>query len=758
MFEETSTSARRHRPAAKSSSSSSSSSPSFASSYVKFVLDNSETSSNSGHLVVESKRIERAILKEMQLVQANIKSGLEARKSGGCGEQLLLSSGGGGGCDESELARFRALTVHSANFKAAQCLLNTHKRTHPYNTSRKTLVTSSSSLLLSNYNSTSNKTPTSANNNSANHELISYTELNERLFACLLCNFSCQLVDNFLHTNPLPTPPAIAIKTSSARQRDPTLLKTTGFIRKQQSDQSFVFMSVASSSSASASSSSSSSSVPPSQQLSPSSLSSSPISDSSSNSGCSSSSNYNCTTPSHHHANNNNNNNTLHAENTHIKLHMRLAKWPRSFAADFFKRQRAQTRWPSQRVLDYIEANACLITSFTPTAATDEDTQQQQQQQQSEQRWQVDTSLAESVLFKSLGAMHSLVYQLLFLLYQNVPIELKSNVKSTKAKPAKLYMFHVCPERLFMHHFFRFVELNKIDAPSTAETPSAAAANQTLLHLVELVKRFGAHLRAALLAHRTLNRPNYFELRRSILSASEYASYLHRSTQDEDENDVEQAISGDLIDALLKFDTLVQSQLAGKMKKSGGGLMSNKNLSLLANLHTLDTFLSVAHVRGHAATATVTASTTALGAFSPLVAHYSPDIYVYMYVHDYVNGLFEQFRAKRDHFQISEKLLLDLHESIIRKETRRTLSDHDDDDDDQDDEDANRNAFVETIRHLDREQLFNKFEEYAECVHKYLPQIRQHNQYLLFHYIWTMQVQYLGPFFNYLCDFYPPMN
>ena len=50
--------------------------------------------------------------------------------------------------------------------------------------------------------------------------------------------------------------------------------------------------------------------------------------------------------------------------------------------------------------------------------------------------------------------------------------------------------------------------------------------------------------------------------------------------------------------------------------------------------------------------------------------------------------------------------------------------------------------------------ILTKFELYAEFVHRYLPQIRQHNKYLLFHYIWTMQVRYLTPFFNYICDLY----
>jgi hypothetical protein len=90
--------------------------------------------------------------------------------------------------------------------------------------------------------------------------------------------------------------------------------------------------------------------------------------------------------------------------------------------------------------------------------------------------------------------------------------------------------------------------------------------------------------------------------------------------------------------------------------------------------------------------------------------------------------------------------MLELHDSILA--ARKQF-------DDIDSRGTDDNHFLNAIQHLSRDSLFDKFEEYAECVHKYLPQIRHNNQYLLFHYIWTMQVQYMAPFFNYLCDFYP---
>ena len=133
--------------------------------------------------------------------------------------------------------------------------------------------------------------------------------------------------------------------------------------------------------------------------------------------------------------------------------------------------------------------------------------------------------------------------------------------------------------------------------------------------------------------------------------------------------------------------------------------------------------------------------------YSPLNAHYSANTYVFVYINEFFNALFEQFKSKRDNFQINEQLLIKLHTQILKKETF----------DNQSCEILN-DKFINAIKMIDKDRLLSQFEEYAECVHKYLPQIRQHYQFLLFHYVWTMQVQYLAPFFNYLCDFYPPLH
>ena len=106
------------------------------------------------------------------------------------------------------------------------------------------------------------------------------------------------------------------------------------------------------------------------------------------------------------------------------------------------------------------------------------------------------------------------------------------------------------------------------------------------------------------------------------------------------------------------------------------------------------------------------------------------------YLIDFYRVLFNRFKCKRDNFKINEQVLMDIHSCVSREQTDIDLSEVD----------------------LSGVDLLTKFELYAECVHKYLPQIRQHNQYLLFHYIWTMQVQYLAPFFNYICDYYRAYN
>jgi len=99
-------------------------------------------------------------------------------------------------------------------------------------------------------NSQSSSSSTSA---SSQNYLISYSDLNERLFSCLLSNFSCKLVDNFLKTSSILkakdlNESSLKMMTSSSNgdngvASDNFMLKT-GFIRKQKLDKSFSFINI----------------------------------------------------------------------------------------------------------------------------------------------------------------------------------------------------------------------------------------------------------------------------------------------------------------------------------------------------------------------------------------------------------------------------------------------------------------------------------------------------------------------------------
>jgi hypothetical protein len=80
--------------------------------------------------------------------------------------------------------------------------------------------------------------------------LITYSDLNERLFSCLLSNFSCRLVDNFLKTSSILKTKDLneSLNTTSSNgeqgvANEQFLLKT-GFIRKQKLDKSFSFINI----------------------------------------------------------------------------------------------------------------------------------------------------------------------------------------------------------------------------------------------------------------------------------------------------------------------------------------------------------------------------------------------------------------------------------------------------------------------------------------------------------------------------------
>ena len=606
------------------------------------------------------------------------------------------------------LEQFRQIRLNTHNFKGAQCLLNIKKKQilnrktttttlnklispactapisiklpgeHQQNSGSNTpsissSISPSSTSSLSNYDNKHKKSPrktpeaseSSLDDFNSNNYAISYFDLNERLFSCLLSNFSCQLVENFLNNN-------------SSNELDAQVLLKTGFIRKQKLDKSFTFINI----------------------LNESSSSSKP---------------------------------SLNIDKNTIKFCLKLNKWPSSYKREFFERKRLNPKWPSQKLLDYIESNTCAISYAKSNEAS--------------MLWALDTRLAESVMFKSLNQTQTFIFYFFYLVFNNLRVDLDSS--------KVYYVFNFLNERMFAHHFYRFFELNKFEEPKSGQSLA-------IPHLLGLLNKFSIYMRFVLDKYKTLNKPNYFSLSRAILSSDEHELYLSKNVgSDFDACDA-------LSRSFLKFESILSSSLS-KLNSNAGILVSLNQLdafldsiqirfsnnlnnlqlsspillnsSVNLELKTLETLLEHKNELYNHPGSPRSPNGVATKYFSPFGLHYSSNTYVYLYVYEFFNALFEQFKSKRDHFQISEQLIVSLHESILN-------SRQDDDDD----------KFIEAIKNVDKDMLLSKLEEYAECVHKYLQQIRQHNKYLLFHYIWTMQVQYLAPFFNYLCDFYPSIN
>ena len=359
---------------------------------------------------------------------------------------------------------------------------------------------------------------------------------------------------------------------------------------------------------------------------------------------------------------------SLAVENNAFKFCLRLDRWPSSLQNGFFERSRPNLHWPTKRSLDLISKSGCLITGLEEAEGV---------------RWRIDTCLAESILFSSLSAHKAFIFYCIHLVLSFLSVE--------QTRPFKSARFtDFISQRVLLHHFFRFVELDIDDLDSLN-------AKDFISNLLLQLKSFSDHLRTTLQRFKTLNKPNYFEMNEPILNLTDQEMICRD----------EALLASDLLRALNEFHSALLS--INQSKTSSVNLLNavfDKMRPRLAG----SSFIRC------------------------LPSHYSHNAYLYEYVYNFASELFNQFKAKKDQFAISEELLIGLHEELLARKAS--------------------NPFVDTIRRIDRDCLFSKFEEYAECVHKYLPQIRNNNQYLLFHYIWTMQVQYLAPFFNYLCDFY----
>jgi hypothetical protein len=285
--------------------------------------------------------------------------------------------------------------------------------------------------------------------------------------------------------------------------------------------------------------------------------------------------------------------------------------------------------------------------------------------------------------------------------------ETNSNGRRQQFKSSKMYIFDFVNERMFTHHFYRFFELNKFEEPKSSSL--------AIPHLFALLNKFSIYMRFVLDKYRTLNKPNYFNMSRAILSADEYELYLSKNIgSDLDVTDA-------LCKSFLKFESILSSNLS-KLNPGANMLVSlnqldsfldsiqirfsnnlnNLQLSspILLNstinleLKTLETLLEHKNELYNHPGSPRSPNGVTTKYFSPFGLHYSSNTYVYLYVYEFFNALFEQFKSKRDHFQISEQLIVNLHESILN-------SKRDDDD-----------KFIEVIKNIDKDMLLSKLETY----------------------------------------------
>lgn len=109
----------------------------------------------------------------------------------------------------------------------------------------------------------------------------------------------------------------------------------------------------------------------------------------------------------------------------------------------------------------------------------------------------------------------------------------------------------------------------------------------------------------------------------------------------------------------------------------------------------------------------------------------------------FTNQLYQTLQMQPSKFHVNDTILLDLHKqffeklsndnhSLLSKELMNDL--------------LNNSQILETIKM----KLTRDFEKNAELVHVCLNQIRKAQTSLMFHYIWTIFIQYLHSYYNIL--------
>ena len=493
-------------------------------------------------------------------------------------------------------------------------LLNFLKTSNSVSTT--SLINSKLKLAISPLTSTKSVSlMTTASTSKQNNNLLSYYDLNERLFTCFLSNFSCQLAENFI---------------KSLHEYH------VSYIRKSNLNDYFSYIEISK--------------------------------DTSEHQVIES-----------HEFNSNCHKQTLNVNEYRFKLCLKLTQWPVYYEEEFFGRL-DRVEWPSRKQLMKLKKEMCLLVNELPNLMLDDEAM-------SLYFWTIDYSLAETHLLRNcLSKKQKFYYYLLYyiireLILNEVEHRLDNKNQSNSIEDESSSVMITEPlkyinyERLFMHHYFRFLELFSFDLLK--------------LNSVCVIKKFISYLTNI----KSLSQANYFH--KDLFIEHNFSS---------------------------NHDELISINIK-KLNK----LCESTQSQTIVNLDTFINYLKFNFNFFNSNTKMSTSTSIKNWCF------YSTYSYIYEYIYDYTCSFYRQFALKRDNFKISEEHLIATHNEIVKHSTIFSQIE---------------------IDQGDYCYLLNQYEVYAEYVNKYLSQIRNYNQYLLFHYIWTMQVQYLTPFFNYIIDKY----
>ncbi len=111
----------------------------------------------------------------------------------------------------------------------------------------------------------------------------------------------------------------------------------------------------------------------------------------------------------------------------------------------------------------------------------------------------------------------------------------------------------------------------------------------------------------------------------------------------------------------------------------------------------------------------------------------------------FIDQLYQTFHIKRSQFHLNENVLIDLHKQLCENLSNDTNN--------------NSTSLQKFINYLLNNQqilehiqtnLTYDFETNAELVHTCLNQVRKADSSLIFHYTWTIYIQYLHTYYNVL--------